>query len=136
MSGKPLFVSILFGVISFLTLQMISNLEFVKESDRTFEGADSLLWILLIAVGLALACYRVMLYIEDYLSHCNSKPEGKAFIRKTIVRYFLPLILIFIAAFAVCGICGVNIFGELLLLGTICFVITFPKFLNRHRSGE
>ena len=136
MSGKPLFVSLLFGIISFFSLLMISNLEFVKESDRTFEGADSLLWILLIAAGLALACYRVMLYIEDYLSHCNSKPEGKAFIRKTIVRYFLPLILIFIAAFAVCGICGVNIFGELLLLGTICFVITFPKFLNRHRSGE
>ena len=53
-----------------------------------------------------------------------------------IVRYFLPLVLIIIVAFAVCGIYGVNIFGELIILETVYFVLTFPKFVNKHLPKE
>ena len=133
---RPLLVSIVFGVISFLILLMISNLGFVKESSRTFEGADSIFWILLIAIAMAVVCYGLMLCVEDYMSHCGNKTEGKKFIRKTTLRYFLPLLLIFIAAFVISGIYGVNIFGELIILGTIYFVITFPKFVNKHLPKE
>lgn len=133
---KPLLISLLFGAIGFLILRLISNLEFVKESSRTFEGADGLFWTIVTAAGMAVVCYGVMLCVEDYLLHCSNKTDRKKFIRKTIVRYFLPLVLVFIAAFVVCGIFGVNIFGELIILGTIYFVITFPKFVNRHLPGE
>lgn len=133
---KPLLISLLFGSISFFVLMMISNLEFVKESSRTFEGIDGLFWTFVIAAGMGLACYAVMLCVEDYLSHCSNKTEGKKFIRKTIIRYFIPIILIFIVAFVICGTYGVNIFGELIIVGTIYFVITFPKFVNRHLPKE
>ena len=133
---RPLLVSIVFGVISFLILLMISNLEFVKESSRTFESTDSIFWTILIAIAMAVVCYGVMLCVEDYMSHCGNKTEGKKFIRKTTLRYFLPLLLIFIAAFVISGIYGVNIFGELIILGTIYFVITFPKFVNKHLPKE
>ena len=39
-----------------------------------------------------------------------------------LVRYFLPLILTTIVTFVVCGIYGINIFGELIILGTVYFV--------------
>lgn len=133
---KSLLISLLFGAISFLILLMISNLEFVKESSRTFEDADSLFWIFVIAGGMGLACYAVMLCVEDYLSDCSNNADRKKFIRKMSVRYFLPLILIIIVAFVVCGIYGVNIFGELIILGMIYFVITFPRFVNRHLPKE
>lgn len=133
---RPLLVSIVFGVISFLILLMISNLGFVKERSRTFEGADSIFWTILIAIAMAVVCYGVMLCVEDYMSHCGNKTEGKKFIRKTTLRYFLPLLLIFIAAFVISGIYGVNIFGELIILGTIYFVIAFPKFVNKHLPKE
>lgn len=133
---RPLLVSIVFGVISFLILLMISNLGFVKESNRTFESADSIFWTILIAIAMAVVCYGVMLCVEDYMSHCGNKTEGKKFIRKTTLRYFLPLLLIFIAAFVISGIYGVNIFGELIILGTIYFVITFPIFVNKHLPKE
>ena len=133
---RPLLVSIVFGVISFLILLMISNLEFVKESSRTFEGTDGLFWTFIIAAGMGLACYAIMLCVEDYLSNCSNKTDRKEFILKMLVRYFLPLILIIIVAFVVCGIYGVNIFGELIILGMIYFVITFPKFVNRHLPKE
>ena len=132
----PLLVSIVFGVISFLILLMISNLEFVKESSRTFESTDSIFWTILIAIAMAIVCYGLMLCVQDYMSHCGNKTEGKKFIRKTTLRYFLPLLLIFIAAFVISGIYGVNIFGELIILGTIYFVITFPKFVNKHLPKE
>ena len=74
---KPLLVSLLFGVISFLVLLMVSNLEFVKDSSRTFEGADGLIWTIVTAVGMAVVCYGVMLCVEDYLSHCSDIAEGK-----------------------------------------------------------
>ena len=133
---KPLLVSLLFGIISFLVLLMISNLEFVKESSRTFDGADGLIWTIVTAVGMAVVCYGVMLCVEDYLSHCSDMTEGKKFLRKTFFRYFLPLVLVFVAAFVVCGMFDVNIFGELIILGTIYFVITFPKFMNKHLPKE
>ena len=133
---RPLLVSIVFVVISFLILLMISNLEFVKESSRTFESTDSIFWTILIAIAMAVVCYGLMLCVEDYMSHCGNKTEGKKFIRKTTLRYFLPLLLIFIAAFVISGIYGVNIFGELIILGTIYFVITFPKFVNKHLPKE
>ena len=133
---KPLLISLLFGIISFLILLMISNLEFVKESSRTIEGTDGLFWTFVIAAGMGLACYAFMLCVEDYLSNCSNKTDRKEFIRKMLVRYFLPLILIIIVAFVVCGIYGVNIFGELIILGMIYFVITFPKFVNRHLPKE
>ena len=133
---SPLLVSLVFGVISFLILLMISNLGFVKESSRSFEGADSIFWTILIAIAMAVVCYGLMLCVEDYMSHCGNKTEGKKFIRKTTLRYFLPLLLIFIAAFVISGIYGVNIFGELIILGTIYFVITFPKFVNKHLPKE
>ena len=133
---RPLLVSIVFGVISFLILLMISNLGFVKESSRTIEGADSIFWTILIAIAMAVVCYGLMLCVQDYMSHCGNKTEGKKFIRKTTLRYFLPLLLIFIAAFVISGIYGVNIFGELIILGTIYFVITFPKFVNKHLPKE
>ena len=133
---RPLLVSIVFGVISFLILLMISNLEFVKESSRTFESTDSIFWTILIAIAMAIVCYGLMLCVQDYMSHCGNKTEGKKFIRKTTLRYFLPLLLIFIAAFVISGIYGVNIFGELIILGTIYFVITFPKFVNKHLPKE
>lgn len=133
---KPLLISLLFGSISFFILMMISNLEFVKESSRTFEGTDGLFWTFVIAAGIGLACYAFMLCFEDYLSNCSNKTDRKEFIRKMLVRYFLPLILIIIVAFVVCGIYGVNIFGELIILGMIYFVITFPKFVNRHLPRE
>ena len=85
---------------------------------------------------MAVVCYGLMLCVEDYMSHCGNKTEGKKFIRKTTLRYFLPLLLIFIAAFVISGIYGVNIFGELIILGTIYFVITFPKFVNKHLPKE
>ena len=115
---------------------MISNLELVKESSRTFDGADGLIWTIVTAVGMAVVCYGVMLCVEDYLSHCSNMAEGKKFLRKTFFRYFLPLVLVFVAAFVVCGTFGVNIFGELIILGTIYFVITFPKFVNKHLPKE
>ena len=130
---RPLLVSIVFGVISFLILLMISNLEFVKESSRTFESTDSIFWTILIAIAMAIVCYGLMLCVQDYMSHCGNKTEGKKFIRKTTLRYFLPLLLIFIAAFVISGIYGVNIFGELIILGTIYFVITFPKFVKNNK---
>ena len=133
---RPLLVSIVFGVISFLILLMISNLGFVKESSRTFESTDSIFWTILIAIAMAVLCYGLMLCVEDYMSHCGNKTEGKKFIRKTTLRYFLPLLLTFIAAFVISGIYGVNIFGELIILGTIYFVITFPKFVNKHLPKE
>ena len=133
---KPLLISLLFGIISFLILLMISNLEFVKDSSRSFEGTDGLFWTFVIATGMGLACYAFMLCVEDYLSNCSNKTDRKEFIRKMLVRYFLPLILIIIVAFVVCGIYGVNIFGELISLGMIYFVITFPKFVNRHLPKE
>ena len=133
---KPLLVSLMFGVISFLILLMISNLGFVKESSRTFESTDSIFWTILIAIAMAVLCYGLMLCVQDYMSHCGNKTEGKKFIRKTTLRYFLPLLLIFIAAFVISGIYGVNIFGELIILGTIYFVITFPKFVNKHLPKE
>jgi Na+/H+ antiporter NhaC len=115
---------------------MISNLEFVKESSRTFEGTDGLFWTFIIAAGMGLACYAVMLSVEDYLSNCSNKTDRKEFIRKMLVRYFLPLILIIIVAFVVCGMYGVNIFGELVIIGMIYFVITFPRFVNRYLPRE
>ena len=133
---KPLLISLLFGAISLFLLLMISNLEFVKESSRTFEGTDGLFWTIVIAAGMGLACYAFMLCVEDYLSNCSNKADRKEFIRKMIVRYFLPLILIIIVAFVVCGIYVVNIFGELVIIGMIYFVITFPKFVNRHLPRE
>ena len=133
---RPLLVSIVFGVISFLILLMISNLEFVKESSRTFESTDSIFWTILIAIAMAIVCYGLMLCVQDYMSHCSNNAEGKKFIRKTTLRYFLPLLLIFIATFVISGIYGVNIFGELIILGTIYFVITFPKFVNKHLPKE
>lgn len=133
---KPLLISLMFGAISLFLLLMISNLEFVKESSRTFEGTDGLFWTLVIAAGMGLACYAVMLSVEDYLSNCSNKTDRKEFIRKMIVRYFLPLILIIIVAFVVCGMFGVNIFGELIIIGMIYFVITFPRFVNRHLPRE
>ena len=133
---KPLLISLLFGAISLFLLLMISNLEFVKESSRTFEGTDGLFWTFIIAAGMGLACYAVMLSVEDYLSNCSNKTDRKEFIRKMIVRYFLPLILIIIVAFVVCGMYGVNIFGELIILGTVYFVLTFPKFVNKHLPKE
>ena len=133
---KPLLISLLFGIISFLILLMISNLELVKESSRTFEGTDGLFWTFVIAAGMGLACYAVMLCVEDYLSNCSNKTDRKEFIRKMIVRYFLPLVLIIIVAFVVCGIYGVNIFGELIILETVYFVLTFPKFVNKHLPKE
>ena len=117
-------------------LLMISNLEFVKKSSRTFEGTDGLFWTFVIAAGMGSACYAVMLCVEDYLSNCSNKTDRKEFIRKMIVRYFLPLVLIIIVAFAVCGIYGVNIFGELIILETVYFVLTFPKFVNKHLPKE
>ena len=133
---KPLLISLLFGAISLFLLLMISNLEFVKDSSRTFEGTDGLFWTFVIAAGMGLACYAFMLCVEDYLSNCNNKTDRKEFIRKMIVRYFLPLVLIIIVAFIVCGIYGTNIFGELTILGMIYFVITFPRFVNRHLPKE
>lgn len=133
---KHLLISLLFGLISFLILLLISNLEFVRESSRTFEGTDGLFWTFVIAAGMGLACYAVMLCVEDYLSHCSNKTEGKIFIRKAAARYFLPMLLIFIVAFVVCSIYGVNILGELIIVGTTYFVITFPKFVNRHLPKE
>ena len=133
---KPLLISLLFGIISFLILLMISNLEFVKESSRTIEGTDGLFWTFVIAAGMGLACYAFMLCVEDYLSNCSNKADRKEFIRKMLVRYFLPLILIIIVTFVVCGIYGINIFGELISIGMIYFVITFPKFVNRHLPRE
>lgn len=133
---KPLLISLMFGAISLFLLLMISNLEFVKESSRTFEGTDGLFWTLVIAAGMGLACYAVMLSVEDYLSNCSNKTDRKEFIRKMLVRYFLPLILIIIVAFVVCGMYGVNIFGELVIIGMIYFVITFPRFVNRHLPRE
>ena len=133
---KPLLISLLFGIISFLILLMISNLEFVKESSRTFEGTDGLFWTFVIAAGMGLACYAFMLCVEDYLSNCSNKTYRKEFIRKILVRYFLPLILIIIVAFVVCGMFGINIFGELIIIGMVYFVITFPKFVNRHLPRE
>ena len=115
---------------------LISNLEFVKKSSRTFEGTDGLFWTFVIATGMGLACYAVMLCVEDYLSNCSNKTDRKEFIRKMIVRYFLPLVLIIIVAFVVCGIYGVNIFGELIILETVYFVLTFPKFVNKHLPKE
>lgn len=129
---KPLLISLLFGAISFLILLLISNLEFVRESSRTFEDADGFFWTFVIAAGMGLACYAVMLCVEDYLSNCSNNADRKKFIHKMIVRYFLPLILIIIVAFVVCGMYGVNIFGELIIIGMIYFVITFPKFVNRN----
>lgn len=133
---KPLLISLLFGIISFLILLMISNLEFVKESSRTIEGTDGLFWTFVIAAGMGLACYAFMLCVEDYLSNCSDKTDRKEFIRKMLVRYFLPLIIIIIVAFVVCGMYGINIFGELIILGMVYFVITFPKFVNRHLPRE
>jgi hypothetical protein len=133
---KPLLISLMFGAISLFLLLMISNLEFVKESSRTFEGTDGLFWTLVIAAGMGLACYAVMLSVEDYLSNCSNKTDRKEFIRKMLVRYFLPLILIIIVAFVVCGMYGVNIFGELVIIGMIYFVITFPRFVNRYLPRE
>lgn len=133
---KPLLISLLFGIISFLILLMISNLEFVKESSRTIEGTDGLFWTFVIAAGMGLACYAFMLCVEDYLSNCSNKTDRKEFIRKMLVRYFLPLIIIIIVAFVVCGMYGINIFGELIILGMVYFVITFPKFVNRHLPRE
>ena len=133
---KPLLISLLFGAISLFLLLMISNLEFIKKSSRTFEGTDGLFWTFVIAAGMGLACYAVMLCVEDYLSNCSNKTDRKEFIRKMIVRYFLPLVLIIIVAFAVCGIYGVNIFGELIILETVYFVLTFPKFVNKHLPKE
>ena len=133
---KPLLISLLFGIISFLILMLISNLAFVKESSRTFEGADGLFWTFVIAAGMGLACYAVMLCVEDYLSDSSNKTGRKKFISKLIVRYFLPLVLTIIVAFVVCVIYGVNIFGELIILGMIYFVITFPKFVSRHLPRE
>lgn len=133
---KPLLISLLFGIISFLILLMISNLEFVKESSRTIEGTDGLFWTFVIAAGMGLACYAFMLCVEDYLSNCSNKTDRKEFIQKMLVRYFLPLIIIIIVAFVVCGMYGINIFGELIILGMVYFVITFPKFVNRHLPRE
>lgn len=133
---KPLLISLLFGAISLILLLMISNLEFVKESSRTFEGTDGLFWTLVIAAGMGLACYAVILCVKDYLSNCSNKTDRKEFIRKMLVRYFLPLILIIIVAFVVCGIYGINIFGELIILETVYFVLTFPKFVNKHLPKE
>ena len=133
---KSLLISLLGGAISFFLLLMISNLEFVKDSSRSFEGTDGLFWTFVIATGMGLACYAFMLCVEDYMSNCSNKTGRKEFIRKMLVRYFLPLILIIIVAFVVCGIYGVNIFGELIILGMIYFVITFPKFVNRHLPKE
>lgn len=133
---RPLLVSLVFGVISLLILLMISNLGFIKQSSRIFESADGLFWNILIAIAMAVVCYGLVLCVEDYMSHCSNKAEGKKFIRKTALRYFLPLLLIFIAAFVISGIYGVNIFGELIILGTIYFVITFPKFVNKHLPKE
>ena len=70
------------------------------------------------------------------MSHCGNKIEGKKFIRKTTLRYFLPQLLIFIVSFVISGIYGVNIFGELIILGTIYFMITLPKFVNKHLPKE
>ena len=133
---KPLLISLLFGAISLFLLLMISNLEFVKKSSRAFEDTDGLFWTFVIAAGMGLACYAVMLCVEDYLSNCSNKTDRKEFIRKMIVRYFLPLVLIIIVAFVVCGIYGVNIFGELIILETVYFVLTFPKFVNKHLPKE
>lgn len=48
-----------------------------------------------------------------------------------IARCFLPLILIIIVAFVVCGMYGVNIFGELIILGMIYYGIhIFQDSLN------
>ena len=66
----------------------------------------------------------------------SNKTDRKQFILKMLVRYFLPLILIIIVAFVVCGMYGVNIFGELVIIGMIYFVITFPRFVNRHLPRE
>lgn len=131
LEGKPLLISLISGIVMFAVLLFISNLEFVKESSNTFDG-DGLFWNIVASIGLAVACYGVMLCVEDYLSHCSDKTEGRKFICKTLLRYFLPLVVLFIAAFVVCGIYGVNIFGELIIFGTIYFVITFPKFVNKH----
>ena len=60
---RPLLVSIVFGIISFLILLMISNLGFVKESSRTFEGADSIFCTILIAIAMAVVCYGLMLCV-------------------------------------------------------------------------
>ena len=85
---KPLLISLLFGAINLFLLLMISNLEFVKESSRTFEGTDGLFWTFIIAAGMGLACYAVILCVEDYLSNCSNKTDRKEFIRKMIVRMF------------------------------------------------
>ena len=95
-----------------------------------------LFWTFIIAAGMGLACYAVILCVEDYLSNCSNKTDRKEFIRKMIVRYFLPLILIIIVAFVVCGMFGVNIFGGLIIIGMIYFVITFPRFVNRYLPRE
>ena len=75
-------------------------------------------------------------YPDIMITHVELAERIKEFIRKMLVRYFLPLILIIIVAFVVCGIYGVNIFGELVIIGMIYFVITFPRFVNRHLPRE
>ena len=74
---KPLLISLLFGAISLFLLLMISNLEFVKESSRTFEGTDGLFWTFVIAAGMGSACYAVMLCVEDYLSELQQQDRQK-----------------------------------------------------------
>ena len=46
------------------------------------------------------------------------------------------ILITLLAAVCISGIYGVNIFGELIILGTIYFVITFPKFVNKNLPKE
>lgn len=132
---KALPVSLLVGIIIFILLFSFSNLEFVKDSARTFEG-DDLFWTIVASVGLAAACYWVLVCIEDYMAHCSNKTEAKQFVRKTFLRYILPIGLACLAALIVAALFEINIFGEVIIFATILFVMTFPKFLQKHLPKE
>lgn len=135
MERKPLLISLMIGIILFIILQFISNLEFVKESSRTFEGGGLILNIIF-ATCMAIACYGVLLCVEDYLTHCSNTEKGMEFVRKAGLRYFLPIIMAYLLSVTVCGIFGINTIGEAIIITMIYFVLTFPKFVQKHLPEE
>lgn len=124
------------GAVFFCILHWFSGLDFVLIQDSMTAPGDILIWNLVLSVAMAVAFFGLAQAIQNYVSSVENKAARKEFIRKTTLRYFLPLILACIAVIAICALFDINTIGEMIIFATIYICLTFPKFVQKHLPKE
>lgn len=133
---RSILTALIFGAAFFCILHWFSGLDFVLVQDSMTDSEDILIWNIVLSAAMAIAFFGLAQAIQNYVSSVENQAARKEFIRKTALRYFLPLILVCIAVIAIGALFDINTIGETIIFATIFICLTFPKFVQKHLPKE